>query len=180
MHPSRHAANFRLKARRHSMAQQTQEGTSAKSGASAPFKLPSAKDLQQQIALAQSEKASEALRHAEAAEKEKKALLDRLSKPSGLSDDEVMRRAHAIIERAVKSGHTSVQVTRFPNQLCTDRGRAINQAEPGWEETLTGVPKEIYAFWHKHLRPLGYRIRFEIVDFPNGMPGDVGITLSWG
>jgi hypothetical protein len=33
-----------------------------------------------------------------------------------------------------------VQVRRFPNQLCTDKGRAINQQEPGWDNTLTGVP----------------------------------------
>jgi hypothetical protein len=24
---------------------------------------------------------------------------------------------------------------RFPNELCTDKGRAINQQEPGWENT---------------------------------------------
>jgi hypothetical protein len=23
-------------------------------------------------------------------------------------------------------------------------------------------------------------MRFQIVDFPGGMPGDVGMTLSWG
>jgi hypothetical protein len=40
-------------------------------------------------------------------------------------------------------------VTRFLHELCTDRGRAINQAEPGWERTLTGQPKELYAFWEK-------------------------------
>jgi hypothetical protein len=35
----------------------------------------------------------------------------------------------------VSNGKTEVQVYRFPNQLCTDNGRAINQ-EPGWEDTL--------------------------------------------
>ena len=25
-----------------------------------------------------------------------------------------------------------------------------------------------------------YRLKVEIVDFPGGMPGDVGMTLKWG
>jgi hypothetical protein len=91
-----------------------------------------------------------------------------------------MRRAATMIQRAANNGLTEVFVGRVPNQLCTDRGRAINQGEPGWETTLTGLPKEIYEFWAKHLRPRGYKIRFQIIDFPGGMPGDIGITLSWG
>jgi hypothetical protein len=38
-------------------------------------------------------------------------------------------------------------VLRFPNHICTDGGRAINQVEEGWETTLTGLPKEIYDYW---------------------------------
>jgi hypothetical protein len=72
-----------------------------------------------------------------------------------------------------------VQVYRFPNHLCTDHGRAINQHERGWEKTLTGVGKEIYEFWKRELDKRGYKIRYDIVDYPGGMPGDVGITLSW-
>jgi hypothetical protein len=90
-----------------------------------------------------------------------------------------MRRAARIIQRAVDNGSTEVFVGRFPNSLCTDHGRAINQAEPGWEETLTGLPKELYDFWAKYLRPRGYRLRVQIIDFPNGFPGDIGVTLSW-
>jgi len=161
------------------MARQRNQSASTERTAETGFKLPSAKDLMQKIAIAESEKASEAMRRDAAVAAEKKALLDRLSQPSGRSDEDVMRRAHSIIERAVESGHTSVQVFRFPNELCTDRGRAINQAEPGWEKTLTGIPKELFEFWQRRLRPLGYKIRYEIVDFPNGMPGDVGVTLSW-
>ena len=142
--------------------------------------LPSAKDFMQKIALAEAEKASEEARLRAQADAEKKALLDQLTKPSGVSDEEAIARAVKIIERAVANGLTEVQVHRFPNQLCTDKGRAINQQEPGWEKTLTGVPKEIYQLWEKHFRPRGYRLRVQVVDFPGGMPGDVGMTLSWG
>ncbi len=141
--------------------------------------LPSAQDLQKKLALAEAEKAAESARRHAAEDAEKKALLEQLSKPSGVSDEVRMQRAAAIIQRAVANGQTDVFVGKFPNSLCTDHGRAINQAEPGWEKTLTGLPKELYDFWAKHLRPRGYKLRVQIVDFPGGMPGDVGITLSW-
>ena len=139
----------------------------------------SAKELMAKIAKVEGEKASKAMKAHEAAEAEKQALLDRLSRPSGLSDDEVMEKAAIIVNRAVENGMTSVQVFRFPNHVCTDNGRAINQVEDGWEQTLTGVPKEILEFWKRQLKPRGYHIRYEIIDYPGGMPGDVGIFLSW-
>jgi hypothetical protein len=138
-----------------------------------------AKELMAKIAKVEGEKASKAMKAHEAAEAEKQALLDRLARPSGLSDDEVMEKAAIIVNRAVENGMTSVQVFRFPNHICTDNGRAINQVEEGWEQTLTGVPKEIYDFWKRQLKPRGYHIRYEIIDYPGGMPGDVGIFLSW-
>ena len=142
--------------------------------------LPTAKDIMKQIALKEAEKASAAMREMSAADAEKKALMEKFSKASGVSDDERMARAAAIIKRAADNGLTEVFVLRFPNELCTDRGRAINQAEPGWEKTLTGLPKELFEFFEKFLKPRGYRMAYQIVDFPGGMPGDVGVTLKWG
>lgn len=141
--------------------------------------LPTAKDMRKEMAIAEAEKASAERRKREEVEVEKKELIERLSKASGISEEEGIRRGANIIRRAVNAGLTEVQVHRFPNQLCTDRGRAINQMEPGWEQTLTGIPKEIYNLWYKHFRPRGYKLKVQIVDFPNGMPGDVGMFLSW-
>ena len=142
--------------------------------------VPTAKSLMQKMAAVEGEKASEEMRRQANEAAEKKALIDRLTKPSGLSDEEVMVKAAAIIQRAANNGLTEVQVYRFPNTLCTDHGRAINQQESGWEATLTGVPKEIYEFWARQLRSLGYKLRVQIVDFPGGVPGDVAMTLKWG
>jgi hypothetical protein len=143
--------------------------------------LPTAKQIMEQVALAEAEKASEAMRQKAKADAEKKALIDRLTKPSGVSEEERLKRAAAIIQRAVKNGLTEVEVTRFPNVMCTDRGRAINNnLEPGWEKTLTGLPKELYEFWERQLKPRGYKIKFQVVDFSGGVPGDIGITLKWG
>lgn len=141
--------------------------------------LPTAQDLMKQIARQEAEKASAMMREQTAAEAEKQALLEKFSKPSGVSDQDRLERAAAMIKRAAASGSTEVFVGRFPNQLCTDHGRAINQQEPGWENTLTGLPKEILEFWQKYLKPRGYRLRVQIIDFPGGIPGDVGVTLSW-
>ena len=141
--------------------------------------LPTAKDYMKKLALAEAEEASKQARQAAEAEAEKKAFLERLAKPSGVSDEEAIRRGIKLIERAVANGKTEVQIHRFPNQLCTDKGRAIIQQEAGWENTLTGVPKEIYQLWAKYFRPRGYKLRVEIVDYPGGLPGDVGMTLKW-
>jgi uncharacterized protein YggE len=75
----------------------------------------------EKLALTEAEKASEAARKHALAEAEKKALLDKLTKPSGVSDEERIKRASAIIERAVANGLTEVQVYRFPNSLCRPR-----------------------------------------------------------
>jgi hypothetical protein len=147
--------------------------------ASALDALPTAKDLMKEIARKEAAKATDSMRSATAEDTEKKALIEKLSKPSGVSDEERIQRAAAIIKRAADNGKTEVEVGRFPNILCTDHGRAINQQEQGWEKTLTGVPKELYEFWREHLKPRGYKLRLQIVDFPGGMPGDIGISLSW-
>jgi hypothetical protein len=142
--------------------------------------LPTAKEIQKQAALKEAEKTDQYARQLAAAEAEKRALIEKLSQPSGLSEDEKVKLASTVIQRAVRNGLTEVQVYRFPNSLCTDRGRAINQMEPGWEKTLTGMAKEIYQLWADYLQPRGYRIRYQIIDFSGGVPGDIGITVSWG
>ena len=141
--------------------------------------IPSAKKIQQEAALKEAEKAQEYAARAAAAEAEKHALIERLSKPSGKSEEEKIQLASTIIQRAVRNGLTEVMVYRFPNTLCTDRGRAINQQEPGWEKTLTGIPKEIFQLWTDYLKPRGYRIQYQILEFPGGVPGDIGVTIAW-
>ena len=142
--------------------------------------LPTAKEIQRQAEIADAEKAEQYAQKLAVAEAEKRKLIERLSKPSGLPEDEKIQLAATVIQRAVRNGLSEVQIYRFPNSLCTDRGRAINQGEAGWEKTLTGIPLEIYQLWSDYLKPRGYRILFQIIDFPGGMPGDISIVLSWG
>jgi hypothetical protein len=142
--------------------------------------IPNAKQIRKEAALKEAEKAEEYARLAAAAEAEKRALIEQLNRPSGKSEEEKIQLASTVIQRAVRNGLTEVQVYRFPNSLCTDRGRAINQQEPGWENTLTGIPKEIFQLWTDYLKPRGYRIGYQIIDYSGGVPGDIAITIAWG
>src|SRR5215831_8377393 len=103
--------------------------------------FPTAKEVLEQIALSEAEKASAAARNLSAAEAEKKALIEKFSKPSGVSDKERLSHAAAVIKRAANNGLTEVEVARFPHELCTDNGRAINQGEPGWEKNTYRLPE---------------------------------------
>jgi len=68
---------------------------------------------------------------------------------------------------------------RFPNELCSDHGQAINNYEEGWEGTLTGMPREAIDAWREHFKPLGFQVGAKVVDYPGGMLGDIGLILSW-
>jgi hypothetical protein len=144
-----------------------------------PMTLPTVKDLRAQIAKVEAEKAAAALKGRTLADAEKQAFLDRISKPSGLSDNEILEKASHIVTRAIENGLTSVEILRFPNHLCSDNGRAIDQAEDGWQQTLTGIPRELWEFHERQLKPRGYHMHCEIIDRPGGLRGDVAVFLSW-
>jgi hypothetical protein len=80
---------------------------------------------------------------------------------------------------AAEQGLKEFMLLRFPNQLCSDGGRAINAPEPDWPETLRGEAAEIYLRWSRDLRPQGFHLAARVVDFPDGMPGDIGLFLVW-
>ncbi len=118
--------------------------------------LLSVKELQARIAEAEGAKASAALKQQKAAEHEKEELLKHLRGPSGLSDDAVMEKASMHHQPRRRERVDVGAGVPLPHILCTDNGRAINQAEAGWDTTLTGIPKEIFEFWKRQLQPRGY------------------------
>ncbi|ABD87564.1 CBS domain-containing protein [Rhodopseudomonas palustris] len=90
---------------------------------------------------------------------------------------------HTAIEgarRAAKLGLREFLLIRFPSELCSDRGRAINAMDPSWPETLIGEAADVFARWQQDLKPQGFGLTAQILDFPNGFPGDAGLTLRWG
>ncbi len=83
------------------------------------------------------------------------------------------------VRQAADQGQNQIMILRFPSEACTDRGRAINNAEPDWERTLVGLPKQVVEVWEENLKPLGFGLRAEVIDYPHGMPGDVGLYCHW-
>lgn len=92
---------------------------------------------------------------------------------------EVFERVSKVVRSAAERGEREVLAIRFSSEYCTDHGRAINNFEPGWPETLTGFAKRAFEFYQKELEPKGYKLRAQVLDFPGGVPGDVGIFLRW-
>jgi hypothetical protein len=92
---------------------------------------------------------------------------------------EVKRRVLGQLKSAAVRGDKEVLVMRFPNALCTDKGRALNNLEKEWPSTLIGRPLQAFEFWRDHLRPQGYGLKAMIVDWPQGLPGDIGFFLTW-
>lgn len=86
----------------------------------------------------------------------------------------------AAMRRAAELGEHSYLALRFPSEICIDGGRNINSTQPGWGTTLRGEATDVYRFWQKTLKPLGFHLDAQVLNFPGGKPGDVGLTLTWG
>ena len=142
--------------------------------------LPNATELRRRAAVKEAKKADEYVRLLTEAELEKRALIESLGKTADVFKEDKIKLTSAIIRRAARSGLFEVQVYRFSNLLCTDGGLAISSNAAGWENTLAGVPQEIYRLWSDYLQPRGYQIRYMMNGFPGSLPNNVSIVVSWG
>lgn len=88
----------------------------------------------------------------------------------------MLRNARA----AAQKGEEEQLLLRFPSELCTDHGRAINAPDPAWPATLRGLAAEIFLRWKKELQPQGFGLAARVLEFPDGVPGDIGLFLEWG
>jgi len=105
------------------------------------------------------------------------ALTENFLKNEVTEDEIAMVRR--LVMNAVKDGRLEALVYSFPSDLCTDSGRAINSSDPQWPETLQGKAKEFYNRYQQFGKPQGFKLKAMIVNFPGGMPGDVGFFLNW-
>jgi CBS domain-containing protein len=81
--------------------------------------------------------------------------------------------------KAAEHGQQEFVLLRFPSELCSDGGRAINITDPSWPTTLRGEAAEIYLRWERDMKPHGFHLAAQVLDFPGGMPGDIGMSLIW-
>jgi cyclopropane fatty-acyl-phospholipid synthase-like methyltransferase len=109
-------------------------------------------------------------------EEEKRArqdFMEREIRPDGIE------RFNNWVRRAAEQGRTEIEIMRFPSQYCTDHGRAINNLEAGWPETVTGAARKVHDAYVQHLQAQGYKIRAQILNYPDGGLGEVGIYIGW-
>lgn len=139
----------------------------------------SAADLKRRMAERETAKAAEELRRMQAQEEQQKAVMAEFQRPPARTPEQLIPLVMQLVSQAADRGQTEVQIYRFPNAMCTDRGRRINNTEPDWPQTLEGRPKAGYEFWRDHLRPLGFGLKAEVLEYPGGMPGDIGFFLTW-
>ncbi len=138
---------------------------------------PSAKDLRMQVLQREMEE-MEKERKLKALDEKKHADFagDFLEKHVSEEEIAVVRR---LVANAVKDGKFEAMVYSFPSDLCTDSGRAINSGDKDWPNTLQGKAKEFFERYQTFGKPQGYKMKAMIINFPGGVPGDVGFFLNW-
>jgi hypothetical protein len=130
--------------------------------------------MEQERESAAAREALEKMRHAEQDQRSlHEAFLTREIGP------EAIERFNAAVLKAVEQGRREIMIGQFPATWCSDGGRRINNAEEDWPESLQGVAKKVYEYHVNNLAPLGYKMRAEVLDFPGGMPGEIGIFFRW-
>jgi len=102
---------------------------------------------------------------------------------SSFLKEEVSNEEIAMVRRlvmyAVENGEREAMVYSFPAKLCTDKGRAINNSDPSWPDTLQGKARQFYDRFLEYGKPQGYKLKAMIINFPDDLPGDVGFFLNW-
>jgi CBS domain-containing protein len=88
----------------------------------------------------------------------------------------------ALLERARAAaalGENSFELIRFPCDLCSDGGRKIDVAETDWPTTLRGEAAEFYTRWERDLRAAKFGLSAQLVDYIDGIPSNVALSLTW-
>ena len=98
---------------------------------------------------------------------------------SGDPPPDVIDRLNVSVRHAAEQNRNEILVMRFPAEWCLDKGRAINNGEADWPQTLRGRAKRAHEFYEKNLKEIGYKVRAEILNYPDGNLGEVGIYLRW-
>lgn len=135
------------------------------------------KDLQKLRDEIEARKAAETIANLRKAEDEQRALHEAFLERD-VAPDAADRLSNAV-RRAAEQGLSEILVFKFPASWTTDRGRRINNNEEDWPDSLEGFAKRAYAYYEKELKPLGYKVRGQVLTYPDGVPGEIGFYLSW-
>jgi hypothetical protein len=92
---------------------------------------------------------------------------------------DALQRITTVVRRAVDRGEKRALLFQFPSEWLPDSGRGITTQDPNWHERLEGFPRRAFDYFQRELAPRGFQLQVEILDWPGGMPGDVGWFISW-
>ena len=92
---------------------------------------------------------------------------------------DAMDRVASMVRKAVEAGEGEALLFQFPSTWLPDEGRSITSHAADWHEHLAGLAQRAYVYFERNLKPKGFGLAAKILDWPNGMPGDVGLFLQW-
>ncbi|MDX1401727.1 MAG: hypothetical protein R3245_07385 [Kiloniellales bacterium] len=135
----------------------------------------------QQLRLRMAEKELEEAKVA--LEKQKKLDAEEAEFRDYFMNSEVTEKDRARIRdkvyRLADQGHHEICVLTFPSSFCSDGGRAINNFESDWPSSLTGRAAKLHEIWENNAKPLGFKLEARVLNYPNGMIGDIGLFVLW-
>jgi hypothetical protein len=137
----------------------------------------SASDLRMRMAEREMEDSEKAM----AKRKEMEAEQEEFRKyfmSSEVTDNDRQRIRQRALQLA-EQGQTEICILSFPSDFCSDGGRAINNNLPDWTNTLTGRAEKLYALWEQNAKPMGYKLEARVLNYPNGIIGDIGLYVTW-
>lgn len=137
----------------------------------------SATQLQQRIADSVIEEAKKRADQARKQNESKRKEYQEFMAKRFTESDRVQLRARG--ERAAEQRQFEIEILRFPSEYLEDHGRRINNFDKDWPVSLTGYAKSVYDAYKDLGHPQGYKLIARVLDYPNGMIGDIGIFLSW-
>ena len=130
--------------------------------------------LAQETAISERQEATTAAKKAEEHKAElRKAFMEKEMRP------DIMENLMTAVKHHAEQGQHEFLVLQFSSDLLTDGGRRVNNFEPDWPDSLQGFAKRAYDYFEEHLKPAGYRLHAQILDYPHGNLGDVGLFLTW-
>ena len=148
--------------------------TGQKSATGGIVKPDELRKAQEQRDMAAAREAAEKMRRAEEEQQQlHEAFMKRKIGP------EAIERFNTAVRKAAELGQHEIMIGQFPASWCSDGGRRINNNLEDWPDSLQGIAKEVYDYHQKNLAPLGYKMRVEVLNYPGGMQGDIGIFFRW-
>jgi hypothetical protein len=124
-------------------------------------------------------------KRAEAAAHVAHARLEREKLRAAFEEQELppdaLQRVLALVQKALEADPRAKEamMLHFPSEFMADSGRSITSHNPDWAVQLTGFAARAHAAFIKELAPRGFDMAAQIIDYPGGMPGDVGLFLRW-